>query len=368
MWMAWGPELTFFCNDAYRRDTLGKKYPWALGPLRARGVGGDLARHRPAHRGRDADRRGDLGRGAAAVPRAQRLRRGDLPHVLLQPADRRRRPDRRDAVRRQRGHRAGDRRAPHGDAARPRLGRDDDHRGRGARRRAPPPRRPTRTTCRSRRCTCSTPPTRPIPAGRSPRSPRGSPSSSSSTSATPQLPPGAWDEPPLAALLLPLPQQGQGPPYGFLVAGLNRYRPLDDDYRAFVGLVAGQIAAGVASARAYEAERRRAEALAELDRAKTAFFTNVSHELRTPLTLLLGPAEDALIDPDVPLPDAQRQRVEVDQPQRPAAAQARQHAAGLLAPGVRPRQRAATSRSTSRATRPSWRACSSPRSSAPGLS
>ena len=31
MWMAWGPELTFFCNEAYRRDTLDKKYPWALG-------------------------------------------------------------------------------------------------------------------------------------------------------------------------------------------------------------------------------------------------------------------------------------------------------------------------------------------------
>src|SRR3954465_10665853 len=31
MWMAWGPDLTFFCNDAYRRDTLGQKYPWALG-------------------------------------------------------------------------------------------------------------------------------------------------------------------------------------------------------------------------------------------------------------------------------------------------------------------------------------------------
>ncbi|MDQ1701105.1 MAG: hypothetical protein QOF57_357, partial [Frankiaceae bacterium] len=28
MWMAWGPDLTFFCNDAYRRDTLGKKFPW----------------------------------------------------------------------------------------------------------------------------------------------------------------------------------------------------------------------------------------------------------------------------------------------------------------------------------------------------
>ncbi len=31
MWMGWGPELTFFCNDAYRRDTLGAKYPRALG-------------------------------------------------------------------------------------------------------------------------------------------------------------------------------------------------------------------------------------------------------------------------------------------------------------------------------------------------
>ena len=31
MWMAWGPDLTFFCNDAYRLDTLGVKYPWALG-------------------------------------------------------------------------------------------------------------------------------------------------------------------------------------------------------------------------------------------------------------------------------------------------------------------------------------------------
>ena len=49
-----------------------------------------------------------------------------------------------------------------------------------------------------------------------------------------------------------------------------------------------------ANARAYEAERRRAEALAEIDRAKTTFFSNVSHELRTPLTLMLSPVEELL--------------------------------------------------------------------------
>jgi hypothetical protein len=64
------------------------------------------------------------------------------------------------------------------------------------------------------------------------------------------------------------------------VVALNPYRQFDDNYRSFLSLVAGQIAAGVANAQAYEEERRRAEALAEIDRAKTTFFSNISHEWR----------------------------------------------------------------------------------------
>jgi signal transduction histidine kinase len=116
----------------------------------------------------------------------------------------------------------------------------------------------------------------------------------------PNLPTGLWDKPPSQARLVPIFRRGQEKPAGVFIAGLNPYRQFDPSYEGFLDLAAGQIAASITNAEAYEAEKKRAEELTDLDRAKTAFFSNVSHELRTPLTLILGPIEDALLNETAP--------------------------------------------------------------------
>jgi PAS domain S-box-containing protein len=125
------------------------------------------------------------------------------------------------------------------------------------------------------------------------------------------VPPGPWPETPHTALVLPITAPTQERPVGFLIAGVSARLALDDDYRGFHHLVSGHIGTAISNARAFEAERQRAEMLAEVDRAKTTFFTNISHEFRTPLTLMLGPLEDLLNNPAYDLDKTERDLVEV---------------------------------------------------------
>jgi serine phosphatase RsbU (regulator of sigma subunit) len=88
------------------------------------------------------------------------------------------------------------------------------------------------------------------------------------------------------AVVLPLGVAGRDGPVGALVLGTSPHLRLDDDYRTFLTLAAGQVAAALADAEAVAAERRRAEERAQHDSARAQFFTGVAVTLQR---AVLGP-------------------------------------------------------------------------------
>ncbi|MDQ2658442.1 MAG: GAF domain-containing sensor histidine kinase, partial [Bacteroidota bacterium] len=121
------------------------------------------------------------------------------------------------------------------------------------------------------------------------------------------LPKGCAGTPVSEAIILPIMSSSQEMPIGIFIAGVNPCRKLDGDYQRFFDLLTNQIGTAIQNARTTEEQKQRADLLAEIDKAKTVFFSNVTHEFRTPLALLLGPLEAVLYRSGELLPEEDKE-------------------------------------------------------------
>ncbi|TDL18928.1 hypothetical protein BD410DRAFT_792720 [Rickenella mellea] len=106
--------------------------------------------------------------------------------------------------------------------------------------------------------------------------------------------PRGWGEIAREAVVIPIAADDADVPGAVLILGLNSRRPYDDDYASWIDLTRVSLNALLTAVKGRESDALRAEQLAQLDDAKTSFFSNASHELRTPLTLISGPLQDTI--------------------------------------------------------------------------